>query len=1112
MDKSARLQETSLPPEYGQGSKILNSPDITLPERLRSLLLSRNKKRPPTTPCPTPDYRYHSLQPLHTAIGNALAPPRTHSFNATKAIASLRALESLQETMGATRFDGPAGQVMERSVSQNRRNSGEVRMPSDRVSLVEERRNSNVSGIDQKSQGDLMGTRLSAMGALNHPVSTGPTRPTYKIKPRISYTLRTVPPKKYERVSQQIPSDDQSPPGYRSETGLEITPFSVEDHSNETHVHHGSSTSAVDALHHIQDHHSQPVPNETYDSPHLIENDGPSSNPETSERPAGKPTTSDEIAQPKEPPPAQPPEKLIKLPLIPLRNSSLLSLHSVPLGAEEDIHAPDTPLLSRTPSEKEHGLDKRSRVSRALSVMSNMSSTSGLRITHRQSVPHDDGIPEVNNNDHHSIGPSTSPANGRANPRQKRVDEEQSRASLGPSNLTARPSQQKKVPVDASHAHVGNTESTDEASIIQKQQQAKESFQKVIGDLESLLTEALHIAGGTSRQRSEMDGEVPQTQGNGYRRLSCAESDDRSTTSTGSIDEEVPRGHVVIMEPDEEDLYHAHFKKVRDATPFPRSLAMTRQASTEPSVLGEESRKSGQEMSVHEADLEPTTKSAHPDKVYASVDWALVKRPPPEPMKEPTVPPSLQVPANEQQRYLIRDHSQTPKASGHTNASHRRLPVQPRGSSLALRQRPSEKAPQKSTSHMKSSEESVSTSGPYVADFRNTAISYHPVYRGIDTVAKRDERAGEAGVAAPSVENKAALPSQPEPPNQEQGHSHPTREEIRKGYSLKGLHHFEIREPHGFSLSRSHRRAPIARDWGAFRKRFVATVTCINTALLGLIIGIYAGEVPAIQYALADDRHIVILGNVVFFIGLAITTALFWPLPLLHGRRPYTTAALIIVLLLLLPQALAVNGSRSPYIATYRVGLLVPRAFAGLVMGFANINFKTTLLDLFGSSLQSGNPHQEVINENDVRRHGGGMGVWLGIWTWCSLGSIGIGFWIGASIISGLQVSWGFWILIILTAAVLFLNVLTPETRRSAYRRSMAEVRDGTDISRRIARGEIKMHLNSTGPVWWWEEVWAGHVLCIRMLKQPGFTILALYLAWIYGQVVLVIVVGNACT
>jgi len=276
---------------------------------------------------------------------------------------------------------------------------------------------------------------------------------------------------------------------------------------------------------------------------------------------------------------------------------------------------------------------------------------------------------------------------------------------------------------------------------------------------------------------------------------------------------------------------------------------------------------------------------------------------------------------------------------------------------------------------------------------------------------------------------------------------------------------------------------------------------------MGFIIGIYAGEVPAIQYAIVDEHHYTILGNVLFFIGLAISTALFWPLPLLHGRKPYTLAALAILLPLQFPQALAVGTQRSPYVASYRVGLLFPRAISGLIMGFANINSKATLLDLFGASLQSVHPHQEIVNINDVRRHGGGMGVWLGIWAWCYIGSLGVGFLVGAVIIHGLSVAWGFWITIILIAAVLVLNVLVPEVRRSTYRRSMAEVRTGTDISRRVARGEVKMHLQSTGPIWWWEEVWAGHVLCIRMLKQPGFVVLSLYLGWIYGQVVMVIVV-----
>ena len=330
-----------------------------------------------------------------------------------------------------------------------------------------------------------------------------------------------------------------------------------------------------------------------------------------------------------------------------------------------------------------------------------------------------------------------------------------------------------------------------------------------------------------------------------------------------------------------------------------------------------------------------------------------------------------------------------------------------------------------------------------------------------------------------------------------------------KDLDLKRLHHLSIKEPRGFSLGHSHRPAPIARDWSAAKKRWVALVACLNMTLLGLIVGIYAGEVPAIQYAIVDEHHYAILGNVVLFIGLAITTFVFWPLPLLHGRKPYTLAALAIFMPLQFPQAVAVDGSRTPYTPKYRVALLLSRAVAGLVMGFANINFIATLLDLFGASLQSINPHQEVVNVNDVRRHGGGMGAWLGIWTWSFIGSIGVGFFIGAIIISGLDVAWGFWITIILTAFVLLLNVLVPEVRRSPYRRSVAEVRTPTELSRRVARGEIKMHLYSTGPKWWYEEVIAGIVLSFRMLKQPGFLILSLYIGWIYGQIVMIIVVSK---
>jgi len=329
-------------------------------------------------------------------------------------------------------------------------------------------------------------------------------------------------------------------------------------------------------------------------------------------------------------------------------------------------------------------------------------------------------------------------------------------------------------------------------------------------------------------------------------------------------------------------------------------------------------------------------------------------------------------------------------------------------------------------------------------------------------------------------------------------------------FELKGKNHLSIRTEHhsGFSLVRSHKRPKIARDWSPMRKRFVATVACISTALVGILVGLYAAEVPAIQYYIVDFHHYVILGNVFFYIGLAISTFFAWPLPLLHGRKPYILGSMALAMPLLFPQALAVGDFRSPYTAKWRVALLLPRSFMGLVLGFANMNFKSTLTDLFGASLMAANPHQELADENDVRRHGGGLGVWLGIWTWCSIGSIGTGFLIGALIINRAPPAIGFYITIAVIAMVLFLNIISPEVRRSAFRRSVAEIVKDNEVSRRLARGEVKMHLSQTGPKWWGEEFHYGVMLSAKMLRQPGFMILAAYVAWIYGQIVLLVVVS----
>lgn len=251
-----------------------------------------------------------------------------------------------------------------------------------------------------------------------------------------------------------------------------------------------------------------------------------------------------------------------------------------------------------------------------------------------------------------------------------------------------------------------------------------------------------------------------------------------------------------------------------------------------------------------------------------------------------------------------------------------------------------------------------------------------------------------------------------------------------------------------------------------------------------------------------------LLSSCRLYIGLAMSTSIVWPLPLLHGRKPYILAALALAMPLQFPQAMVVSAKRSPNRPSFRAGLLCARAATGLVLGFANVNYITVLLDLFGASLQSKNPHQEYVVPNDVRRHGGGMGLWLGIWSWCWIASLAVGFMVGAVIIENLSPEWGFYITIMILAGALVLNIIAPETRRAAYRKSVTEVydRDENYITRRVARGECKLHISTDGPKYWFEEVWAGLKLMAMMMCQPGFFVLALYLAWIYAQVVLVIV------
>ncbi|PHH74898.1 hypothetical protein CDD80_2758 [Ophiocordyceps camponoti-rufipedis] len=390
--------------------------------------------------------------------------------------------------------------------------------------------------------------------------------------------------------------------------------------------------------------------------------------------------------------------------------------------------------------------------------------------------------------------------------------------------------------------------------------------------------------------------------------------------------------------------------------------------------------------------------------------------------------------------------------------------------------------------------------------------------RPTDKVAMQSltgHRHGQGRVVDKKISKGAACDAHGGPENEEEAAAPPKEENTgrpRHGISLRRRSHVSLRGAAGFNLAKSRKRQPTARDWSPVRKRFVAAVACISTALVGVILGIYAGLVPSIQYYIIDQSHATVHGNTGCFLGLAVPTLFFWPLPLLHGRKPYILLSLVVAMPLLFPQALAVNSQRLTKTQSWRAMLLASRTLMGVALGFASMNFHSTLLDLFGASLMSVNPHQEVVDEYDARRHGGGMGAWIGIWTWCWIGSLGVGFLVGACIIDNYPPAWGFYISIIILAVVLFLNVVCPEVRRSAFRRSIVEVRTGGEVSRRIARGEIMMHRVKTGPKWWGQEVYHGMALSAEMMRQPGFAVLTLYSAWIYAQVVLIMVLLGSLT
>ena len=1231
MEKVARRFDAPLIPERGLITS--SAVDADLRDRIRSLLISRNRKYPPKTPCTTPDYIYQARHPNRNQIDLSSSLPQTYTFSPAQAIAKLTRLTYEASDMGTTRYDGPAGQIDNDDVNASPRRPSQPTKQNNRNSTLEGPRSHASSGLNQRSLGDAIGREAFADN-LKRTNSATSKASTATRKPR--FHLRTVPPavdvnKVTRPTPLHVPGSYRSDVPSKQEQNFQATsqtsddtietrsedPLTVPKHAG---FGNGSPHRAIDALTKMAEHEhivtdrsglalhkaasqeklrptsptkqsqnalAKPLADESNvgqaaqrilmaNTGHVLSLDNSSEAPvlggnserrESNASPdlnkrnefdssPGRETESDPLDGPKisallaQLPPVK--KSTIEhvsshyLKVEPLAASekalneryspSASSLESVPLNTDEGIPSQDSPLIAKSSpinSPVKHKQEKQ--------VHSDVDKTSAA-----EAGDHFPGSPKPSTASRAmSMLSEISARTGLQAPSLSSLTRRRKRGSIANSNLTTKPRRRSRyVPSNSGMLSAGkgyralgdeyqverleDTENTDRLQALRNQQNNGMGFTKIIQDLESLLNQALTIAGQAA---DKDDGEsTPLKSDHIHDRARSTDSIDSSQglySLSGTGDEEEnysslsPR-QVVNEEPKSDALYHSHAKRERNVT---LHSAQTRQASTVPYPEADNHTHMKQQESNKLLDIPSISKTAgkvgrssHKPSSAAN-DWAVVRapshtsrlhlemKPPP---RAPQSPPIVQASAKEQHALLLRAHGTSESTLSrevvrdYVNAHHQ-PPAQPR---LSSRRSKNSQVPQPKELDLPELDASDKDSDcehvPYVADFKTAGLNYHPVFQeAMAGDGHYPARPGRRGFQ-PRQDTAASLRDA----DDKKETSHRREVSANKDYTLNDRHHFSIREPHGFSLSRSHRRSPIARDWTTPRKRFVASVTCITTAFMGVIIGIYAGEVPAIQYAIADEHHYTILGNVLFFLGLAITTALFYPLPLLHGRKPYTLAALAILLPLQFPQALAINSQRDPNVRTYRIGLLLPRIIAGIVMGFANINFITTLMDLFGASLQSGNPHQETVNVNDVRRHGGGMGVWLGIWTWCAIGSIGIGFLIGAGIISGLDVSWGFWITIIVNAAVLVLNILSPEVRRSAYRRSMAEVRSGGEVSRRVARGEIKMHLQATGPIWWWEEVFAGHVLAIRMLLQPGFAILSFYLGWIYGQVVLVIVVS----
>lgn len=315
----------------------------------------------------------------------------------------------------------------------------------------------------------------------------------------------------------------------------------------------------------------------------------------------------------------------------------------------------------------------------------------------------------------------------------------------------------------------------------------------------------------------------------------------------------------------------------------------------------------------------------------------------------------------------------------------------------------------------------------------------------------------------------------------------------QQGYSNKSLEKHNVKEKTYQSV-----RGSSAQEWPARMKGYAAAVACLSTTTVGAVTGIYSGLSPMAHEDARDEDIWVALGNTWCFLGMALSTFLFWPLPSLHGRKPYILGGLATALVLLMIQS-TMMAAESPHgIGGQREVFSIAWGVIGACFGVAGMNFYSTLLDLFGTSITTSHqPH--AAKDDDTRRTRNGVGVWQGLYSWSWISSLSLGFGIGEVIANYRPPVWRLHASTGLVFFTLVLNVLVPGTRRPSSKRAVTESRAGAAGPTESLIGEMMFRRVWKGLILGAQEVYHGALVSLEMLRQPGFLTLTLYAGWVYA-------------